>query len=131
MAIAGTSGPRPVDLPEHDSEKDDGQAYKVYARVIREGPPPKKYSMLPINRGSGRWWDILPEERRKCDVEDVAFMADLEADAIVLEAMHRPRRHQEVQGWTRAGTKLQRYECFMYCNCASFLLRIDHKTIYL
>jgi hypothetical protein len=35
--IAGPSGPRQVDLPVQDSEKDDGQAYKMYARVVREG----------------------------------------------------------------------------------------------
>ena len=95
--IAGPSGPRQVDLPVQDSEKDDGQAYKTYARVVREGPPPKKYSVLPSDRSGGRLFDISPEERQRRDAADATFIVDMEADAIVLEAMHRPRRQQEAR----------------------------------
>jgi hypothetical protein len=84
--IAGPSGPRQVDLLVQ--EKDDGEAYKMYARVVREGPPPKKYSVLPSDRSGGRLWDISPKERHKRDATDAAFIADMEADAIVLEAVH-------------------------------------------
>jgi hypothetical protein len=96
--IAGPSGPRQVDLPVQDSEKDDAEAYKMYARVIREGPPPKKYSVLPSDRSGGRLFDISPEERQR---RDAAFIADMEADAIVLEVVHRPRRQQEARERTR------------------------------
>jgi hypothetical protein len=61
--IVGPSGPRQVDLPVQDSEKDDGEAYKMYARVVWEGPPLKKYSMLPSDHSGGRLFDISPEER--------------------------------------------------------------------
>jgi hypothetical protein len=64
----------------------------MYARVVREGPPPKKYSVLPSDRSGGRLWDISPEERHRRDAADAAFIADMEADSIVLEAVHRPRR---------------------------------------
>jgi hypothetical protein len=99
--IAGPSGPRQVNLPVQDSEKDDGEAYKMYARVVREGPPPKKYSMLPSDRSGGRLFDISLEERQRRDAADAAFIADMEADAIVLEAVHRPRRQQEARERTR------------------------------
>jgi hypothetical protein len=99
--IAGPSGPRQVDLPVQDSEKDDGEAYKMYARVVREGPPPKKYSMLPSDRSGGRLFDISLEERQRRDAVDAAFIADMEADAIVLEAVHRLRRQQEARERTR------------------------------
>jgi hypothetical protein len=99
--IAGPSGPRQVDLPVQDSEKDDGEAYKMYARVVREGPPPKKYSVLPSDHSGGRLFDISPEERQRRDAADAAFIADMEADVIVLEAMHRPRRQQEARERTR------------------------------
>jgi hypothetical protein len=69
----------------------------MYARVVREGPPLKKYSMLPSDRSGGRLFDISLEERQRRDATDVAFIADMEADAIVLEAVHRPRRQQEAQ----------------------------------
>jgi hypothetical protein len=86
--IAGPSGPHQVDLPVQDSEKDDGEAYKMYARVVREGPPPKKYSVLPSNRSGGRIFDISLEERQRRDAADATFIADMEADAIVLEVVH-------------------------------------------
>jgi hypothetical protein len=90
--IAGPSGPRQVDLPVQDSEKDDGEAYKMYARVVREGPPQKKYLVLSSDRSGGRLFDISPQERQRRDAADAAFIADMEADAIVLEAVHQPRR---------------------------------------
>jgi hypothetical protein len=93
--IAGPSSPRQVDLPVQDFEKDDGQAYKIYARVVQEDLPPKKYSALPSDHGGGRLWDLLPEEWRRFEAEDVAFIADMEVNAIVLEAMHRPRRQPQ------------------------------------
>jgi hypothetical protein len=99
--IAGPSGPRQVDLPVQDSKKDDGEAYKMYARVVREGPPLNKYSVLPSDHSGGRLFDISPEERQRRDAADAAFIADMEADAIVLEAVHRPRRQQEAQERTR------------------------------
>jgi hypothetical protein len=74
----------------------------MYARVVREGPPPKKYSVLPSDRSGGRMWDISPEERRR---RDAAFIADMEADVIVLEAVHRPRRQQEARERTRVVDK--------------------------
>jgi hypothetical protein len=89
--ITGPSGPRQVDLLVQDSKKDDGEAYKMYARVVREGPPPKKYPVLPSDRSGGRLFDISPEERQRRDAADAAFIADMEADAIILEAVHRPR----------------------------------------
>jgi hypothetical protein len=89
---AGPSGPCQVDLPVQDSEKDDGEAYKIYARVVREGPPPKKYSVLPNDRSGSRLYNISSEEHRRRDATDAAFIANMEADAIVLEAIHRPRR---------------------------------------
>jgi hypothetical protein len=95
--IAGLSGLPQVDLPIQDSEKDDGQAYKMYARVVREGPLPKKYLALPNDRGGGRLWDLSPEEWRRHEAEDAAFIADMEADAIVLEAVHRPRRQPQAR----------------------------------
>jgi hypothetical protein len=61
--IAGPSGPRQVDLPVQDSKKDDGEAYKMYARVVREGPAPKTYSVLPSDCSGGRMFDISPEEQ--------------------------------------------------------------------
>jgi hypothetical protein len=64
----------------------------MYARVVREGPPPKKYSVLPSDRSGGHLWDISPKERQQPDAADVAFIADMEADLIVLEAIHRSRR---------------------------------------
>jgi hypothetical protein len=70
----------------------------MYARVVREGPPPKKYSVLPSDRSGGRLWDISPEEQQR---RDAAFIADMEADAIVLEVVHRPRRQQEARERTR------------------------------
>jgi hypothetical protein len=103
--IAGPSGPRQVDLPVQDSEKDDGQAYKMYAKVVREGPPPKKYSALPSNRSGGCLWDLSPEEWRRREAEDVAFITDMEADAIVLEAVHRPRRQPQAQERSRVGER--------------------------
>jgi hypothetical protein len=99
--IAGPSGPRQVDLPVQDSKKDDGEAYKMYARVVREGPPPKKYSVLPSDRSGGRMWDISPEERQRRDAADATFIADMEANSIVLEAVHRLRRQQEARERTR------------------------------
>jgi hypothetical protein len=98
---ARSSGPRQVDLPVQDSEKDDGEAYKMYATVVREGPPLKKYSVLPSDRSSGHLFDISPEEHQRRDAVDAAFIADMEADAIVLEAVHRPRRQQEARERTR------------------------------
>jgi hypothetical protein len=95
--IAGPSGPRQVDLLVQDFEKDNGEAYKMYARVVREGPPAKKYSVLPSDRSGGRLWDISPEEWQRRDAADAAFIADMEADAIVLEAVHRLRRQQEAR----------------------------------
>jgi hypothetical protein len=85
----GPSGPRQVDLPVKDSEKDDGEAYKMYARIVREVLPLKKYSVLPSDRSGSRLWDISLEEWWR---RDIAFIADMEADSIVLEAVHRPRR---------------------------------------
>jgi hypothetical protein len=99
--IVGPSGPRQVDLPVQDSEKNNGEAYKMYARVVREGPPLTKYSVLPSDRSGGCLWDISPEERQRRDATDTAFIADMEADAIVLEAVHRPRRQQEARERTR------------------------------
>jgi hypothetical protein len=72
----------------------------MYTRVIQEGPPAKKYSVLPSDRSGGRLWDISPEERQRRDAADAAFIADMEADAIVLEAVHQPRRQQEAREWT-------------------------------
>ena len=103
--IAGLSGPRQVDLPVQDSEKDDGEAYKMYAKVVREGPPPKKYSVLPSDRSGGRMSDISPEERQRRDAVHATFIADMEADAIVLEAVHQPRRQQEARERTRVVNK--------------------------
>jgi hypothetical protein len=97
----GPSGPRQVDLPVQDSEKDNGEAYKMYARIVWEGPPPKKYSVLLSDRSGGRLFDISPEERQRRDAADAAFIADMEVDAIVLEAVHRPRRQQEAREQTR------------------------------
>jgi hypothetical protein len=99
--IVGPSGPRPVDLPVQDSEKDNGEAYKMYARVVQEGPPPTKYSVLPSDRSGGLLWDISLEMQQRRDAADTAFIADMEADAIVLEAVHRPRRQQEARERTR------------------------------
>jgi hypothetical protein len=99
--IAGPSGPRQVDLQVQDSEKDDGEAYKMYTRVVREGPPPKKYSVFPSDRSGGRMFDISPEERQRRGATDATFIADMEANAIVLEAVHRPRRQQEAHERTR------------------------------
>jgi hypothetical protein len=73
----------------------------MYARIVWEGPPPKKYSVLPSDRSGGRLFDISPEERQRRDAADAAFIADMEVDAIVLEAVHRPRRQQEAREQTR------------------------------
>jgi hypothetical protein len=99
--IVGPSGPCQVDLPVQDSEKDNGEAYKIYARVVREGPLPTKYSVLPSDRSGGRLWDISVEERQRHDAADTAFIVDMEADAIVLEVVHWPRRQQEARKRTR------------------------------
>jgi hypothetical protein len=92
----------------------------MYARVVWEGPPPKKYSVLPSDRSGGRLFDISPEERQRRDAADAAFIADMEADAIVLEAVHwreGSKRHGSGLVWW---TKLQRYESYLYCDCGSF-----------
>jgi hypothetical protein len=103
--IAGLSGLPQVDLPIQDSEKDDGQAYKMYARVVREGPLPKKYLALPNDRGGGRLWDLSLEEWRRREAEDAAFIADMEADVIVLEAVHWPRRQPQARERTCVGER--------------------------
>jgi hypothetical protein len=57
----------------------------------------KKYSVLPSDLSGGRLFDISPEEWQRHDAADAAFIADMEADAIVLEVVHRPTRQQEAQ----------------------------------
>ena len=41
------------------------------------------------------------KEQQRHDAADAPFISDMEADTIVLEAMHRSRRQQEAQEWTR------------------------------
>ena len=69
----------------------------MYARIIWKGPPPKKYSVLPSERSGGCLFDVSPEERQRRDAANAAFIADMEANAIVLEAMHQLRRQQEAR----------------------------------
>lgn len=90
---AGTSrGSHFIDIPIQDATADDGEAYKEHARAVRPGPAPKKFTVMPSDRG-GR----LDVPSRKTTQTGAEWMAEFESDqdTILLDAVHRPRKHRQ------------------------------------
>jgi hypothetical protein len=72
---AGTSRGHFIDIPIQDAAADDGEAYKEHARIVRPGPAPKKFTVMPSDRGGP-----LDVPSRRTTQTAAEWMAEFESD---------------------------------------------------